>query len=106
MLNKNQQKIYFSPEHKQFLILKISIFSLFIILFLSTLIGSYYIYKNVSDTLESAEVALLNNSLANIEIIDFEKLDKIEKKWNLKMNSAVIDLNKDLFAPLTNLAKK
>lgn len=108
MLNNkpNQPETYLSPEHRHFLFLKIFSSSLFIILFLATLIGSLYIYKNIFDALQSAKLALSNQGLPNIEVIDFDKLEKINKNWDEKLNNPSIDLSKNPFAHLPIPEKK
>jgi hypothetical protein len=101
MLNSNrpQPPTYLSPEHRHFFLLKISSLILFIVLLLITIASSYYIFQNVFDALQSAKQSLDPNNI-NIEVINFEKLDRIEKNWKTKAEINVINLNHDPFAPL------
>ena len=76
-----------SPEYKQFRVLKILSVITLILTIVGFLFGLYFIYKNIFQTLSNSESILMQKIGDNIEIIDFEKLDKVMKNFNEKITA-------------------
>ncbi len=98
MLHKKEKKqIYQSPEYKQFIILRIInyIFIAFIIISLG--LSALFIQKNIFNTIEQAESILLLKNDPSTEIINFDKYETVEKKWQEKNSLISTPIERDPF---------
>jgi len=104
--NFRQPETYLPPEHRHFMFLKIFSIGPFVALFLSTIIGDNCIYNNVFKALQSTREMLDSGALPNIEVINFDKLEEVEKNWHEKTSAPDNNLNKNPFVSLPVPVKK
>ena len=74
-------------------------FSILIIALLAGLIFAtiLFVYQTIMNTIGQVQSISLYQSELQIELIDFNRLDKIEKKWEEKISDEKLDLKRNPF---------
>ena len=67
-----------------------------------TLGGSvYFIYNNIYQTIGEIQSIIILKSQISTEVIDFDRLQKVNEKWNIKNNTEIPTLTRDPFNPIS-----
>lgn len=81
----NRKKIAIDiPEYRQFGKLKLISLSIIGLIIFGLGIGSFFIYKNIYETIDQMQNIVILKSQLGMEIIDFDKLDRVKKIWTEK----------------------
>lgn len=97
---KEKTAVYHAPEYKQFLILRIISFIFLGLLFFGAGAGSLFIYQNIFSTIEEAENMIATTDNQNIEMLDFQKYERVEEAWQEKMQDRALEIKRDIFNPI------
>ena len=95
LLPNNQNPL--SPEYKQFRVLKIFSTIALVIIITGFLFGLGFIYHNIFKTLTNSESILIQKIGENIEVIEFEKLDRVMDHFHKKISNPPTINTKDPF---------
>ncbi len=90
IIGHEKPNTYRSPEYKQFLKLRLLSFAIIGLISAGVLFGCFFIYKNIFLTVSQAEeIILVKSNLTVLEIIDFDKFDRVKKLWQEKSSPAM-----------------
>ena len=96
---KKDKKNFKIQNDKNKYIFVLRMFSILIITLLIGLIFTtiLFVYQTIMNTIGQVQSISLYQSELRIELIDFNRLDKIEKKWEEKINDEKLDLKRNPF---------
>lgn len=100
MLVFNQKKKYELPEYQQFSKLRLISMIISGIILIGFIVGMYFIYVNIYQTIGQIQSVMLTQSELNTQIIDFERLEIVQKTWNEKHQLELPALARDPFNSL------
>lgn len=93
MLKIKAKQNYPSPEYKKYYYLRVLGFTIIGLIGAFLIGGIFFIYTNIYVTLGGVKTTLYLNSNLSIEVIDFNRYDKVKSAWQEK---------NDLIKPLPN----
>lgn len=96
---EKDKKVFKIQNDKNKYIFVLRMFSILIIALLIGLIFStiLFVYQTIMNTIGQVQSISLYQSELRVELIDFNRLDKIEKKWEEKINDEKINLKRNPF---------
>lgn len=79
-----------------FILRLLSLFIIFLLV-LSVMGTVFFVYSSITNSIGQIQSIALYQSEAHVELIDFGKLDKVEKRWQEKTNSLLPDIKRNPF---------
>ena len=103
---KKDKKVFKIQNDKNKYIFILKMLSILIITLLAGLMLAtfLFVYQTVMNTIDQVQSISLYQSELRIELIDFNRLDKIEKKWEEKISNEKEKLTKNPFIKETPIA--
>ena len=103
----NKRQTYQAPEDQLFTRLKILGWAVLCLLSIFALLIGFFLYKNIYNTVGTAEQLIMQNSnLSSVEIIDFDLFEKVKKLWDEKNNPPALELKRDPFNAISATSTK
>lgn len=98
-----KKKIPELEEYRQFS--KLRIISIFIIGFITIVfcLGIYFVYYNIFGAIEQVQSLIIMKPNLSMEVIDFEKIEKVKNNWDIKHNSEITPLLRDPFSSTSTI---
>lgn len=79
-----------------FILRLLSLFIIFLLV-LSVMGTVFFVYSSITNSIGQIQSIATYQSVARVELIDFGKLDKVEKRWQEKVNSLLPDIKRNPF---------
>jgi len=96
---KNGKKELNIQSEKYKYVSTMRLISIFTIAILVTILAGtmFFVYTSIVSTLGQVQSIALYQSQLRIELIDFARLEKIEKKWNEKFDTTELNIERNPF---------
>lgn len=102
-----KKKKYISlPEYEHFIKLRIIILIISGLLIVALGSSALFIYKNIYQIIEQAQLTVLLKSEMGIDPINFQRLEKVRRAWEIKNKKQAITTARDPFEPMVAEAEK
>ncbi len=95
--NEPTKNAFKDKKNRPILVLRLLSFLIIFLLILAVMFTVYFVYSSIINSIGQIQSIISYRSEVNIELIDFNRLDKIEKYWTEKTDSKLSEIKRDPF---------